>query len=242
MKTIYIISILLLTMGFSVKGQYTVETPWGSTVNVTYVAPQNELDLQSRLYWDSVRKDAYPQAIFQPTWPVTGYPNLSSTNRFNCHGYAWHMYWLGEDIEDQLDEPYNMTLAEAENYFNDPSFTKCIQSEADIWWINGGAHSALATDVSTKLKSKWDIGPLATHLINDQPYEPVMEYTTFYKLCYQEYSLNFVVDETRSECAAQFENSSTSNNVDLEIEYEKAVRFIGTFNTGTGSTLYIHPD
>lgn len=237
MKTKYLFCSLLLIIGVSMTGQ-TVSTPWGTEVSVT---EPGEGDLSGRLYYENQAKTAHPNADYHKTWPVLpDYPNLSSTFRFNCHGYAWHMFWFGED--DELDEPVKMTLTEAEKYFNDGSFIECTQSEAEIWWINGGSHSAVALDNPAYLKSKWADGPLVTHLINDQPYIPDMNYTSFYKQCYKEYSGGYTYDITLNECSAQFENSGTSNYVDLEIQYEVAIRFIGVFSTGTGSTLYFHPN
>ncbi len=238
MKIYCIISILLFVMGLSVMGQTsTVYTPWGTEVSVT---EPDEGGLNGRLYYENEAKSAHPNAIYHKTWPVYPYLDLSSTFRFNCHGYAWHMFWFGED--DELDEPVKMTLTEAEKYFNDGSFIECTQSEAEIWWINGGSHSAAALDNPAYLKSKWANGPLVTHLINDQPYIPDMNYTSFFKQCYKDYTGVYTSDITLNECSAQFTNSGTSNYVDLEIEYEVAIRFEGVFSTGTGSTLYFHPD
>ncbi len=237
MKTKYIISILLLVMGMSTIGQ-TVYTPWGTPVDVT---EPNEGDIDGRLYWENLRRGQWPNAEYHTTWPVYPlYPYLSSTFKFNCHGYAWHMFWFGED--DELDEPVKMTLAEAENYFDDPSFMECAQSEADIWWINGGSHSAVATDNPAFLKSKWADGPLATHRIAESPYPPNMSYTTFYKKCSYKITNTYDTDITLNFCAIHLHNSSVLNYVDLEIEYEKGVLIDGTFSTGTGATLYFHPD
>lgn len=241
MKSISIISVLLLFMGLFVMGQSTIYTPWGTPVTV---AVQADMTPIQRNNWDIYYISLCPNARFLPTLfgdKLYRYP--SSTSTFNCHGYAWYMFWLGS--ANEFNTPYIMNSSEAENYFDDPSFEECSEAEADIFWINNGAHTALTTNDSDTLLSKWGTGPLAIHGKGslDSPWPPTAPNTvTYYKLCYQEYTINFNVDETRNECAAQYENSSISNYVDLDIEYEKAVRFIGTFSTGTGSTLYIHPD
>ncbi|MBT4360129.1 MAG: hypothetical protein HOD11_04080 [Candidatus Marinimicrobia bacterium] len=237
MKTKYIISILILSLSLVVIGQTTIHTPWGTSVSVT---EPDEGDLSGRLYWEDLRRGQWPNADYKTTWPVTGYPNLSSTFRFNCHGYAWHMFWFGEDYE--LDEPVKMEYTEAGNYFNDHSFKECTQAEADIWWINGGSHSAVATDNPAFLKSKWADGPLATHRIAESPYPPNMSYTTFYKKCLYESTGTIYTDNTMVHCAVRFDNTIVSNYVDLEIVYEEGVLIVGTFSTGTGATLYFHPD
>lgn len=236
MKIRIIISTLSLFMCLFVMGQSTVLTPWGTSVTVY---SQGSMSYLQRVQSDLDHADAYPDADFLPTLP-NGHPSdPSSTSQFNCHGYAWYMFWRGDD---EFDDPWNMNQTEAEKYFEDPSYTACSLAEAEIWWINGGSHSALATETSGELLSKWDTGPLATHGTgyNDFPNAPIYS-VTYYKKCYKEYSGTFGSDNTLDECSAQFEDSGISNYVDLEIEYEVAVRLVGTFSTGTGSTLYIHP-
>ena len=238
MKSIYIISILLFVMSLSVLGQYTVETPWGSTVNVW---TQDDQEPEDRDEMDDDYADEYPDAEFHTTIPdLPNYPNLSSTSKFNCHGYAWHMYWLGSAHE--FDAPWNMNDTEADNYFNDPSFKECAKANADIWWINGGTHSALATGTTDELLSKWGIGPMATHGIenDDSPY-PITS-VTYYKKCYREASGDYYSDITLDHCKVKFNNTNVHNYVDLEIEFEDWLIIEGTFTTGTGTTLYIHPD
>jgi len=238
MKTKNIISIILSLLGISVLGQIssTVETPWGTTVNVW--TPQNDMTLTQRKTLDSLRAIDYPDAEFHPTLP-NGFPSdPSSSSMFNCHGYAWFMYWE----EDEFDAPWNMLYTEAENYFDDPSFKECTKAEADIWWINNGSHSALATETTDVLLSKWDTGPLATHDKDDHPNGPNSS-VTYFKKCSDTYdNWTFDVDDTMNECALKIKNSSISNNVDLEIEFEEVVLIVGPFSTGTSATLYIHPD
>lgn len=237
MKIRNCIIILLAVTCVSIYGQSpTVQTPWGTTVNVF---EQTEYTPSTRDYWDSYYENLHPDADFHVTWPVyPSYPNLSSSSRFNCHGYAWHMFWF--DPGDELDDPYNMNSSEAEKYFTDPSFKECSKSEADIWWINNGSHSAVATDTENILISKWGIGPLATHHKDDHPY--TSSTVTYYKKCFKEVTANYYSDITLEFCAVEFNNSSVSNNVDLEVEYEENLRIVGTFSTGTAATLSFHPD
>ena len=237
MKSKYILSVLISFMGLSVMGQYTVETPWGTTVNVW---TQDDQDPGDRDEMDDDYAGDYPDAEFQPTLTTQNYPNLSSTSKFNCHGYAWYMYWFGD--ADEMDDPWNMNDTEAAKYFNDPSFKSCAIADADIWWINGGTHSALATDNANELKSKWGVGPLAIHGIenDDSPY-PITS-VTYYKKCYREVSGLFTSDITLNHCKVKFNSTTVFNYVDLEIEYEDWLLIEDNFLTGTGTTLYIHPD
>ena len=241
MKLIYILSILLFVTEISVCSQSTVVTrytPYGTDVAVDSVW---EDDTPANRYnYDQNRASQYPDAVFYSTYPVIpGYSDLSSTKLFNCHGYAWHITSGDPSVTDYSD-PVVMGDSKASKYFNDPSYKECVKADADIWWINGGSHSALATSTTDYLKSKWDDGPLAFHHKDQSPY--TINTVTYYKKCYVEYTGAFGVDDTMNECAVQFENSSISNNVDLEIEYEDFVIIEGTFTTGTGATLYIHPD
>lgn len=242
MKTKYIISILLLVLGISVVGQTsTVYTPWGTEVDVW---TQQDMGTQARHDYDNRPQYTYYKnngTDFLPTLP-NGYPSdPSSSSKFNCHGYAWYMYWRGSS---QFNAPWHIDSDEAEKYFDDPSYVECSEADADIYWINSGAHSALATEDQDELLSKWGEGPLAVHGKGSahSPWPTTSANTTYYKLCYKEYTGSFGVDNTLDECSALFENSGTSNYVDLEIEYEVAIRFEGIFSTGTGSTLYFHPD
>ncbi len=140
MKSKLFISILILLVGLFVMGQSTVHTPWGTSVTVF---TQGDMTYLQRITSDAEHAVEYPNADFHPTLPNGNPSDPSSTSKFNCHGYAWYMFWRGDD---EFDAPWNMNPSEAENYFNDPSYKACSVGEADIWWINGGSHSALATE------------------------------------------------------------------------------------------------
>lgn len=240
MKTRYLIIIILTLLGISVVGQTssTVETPWGTTVNVW--TPQNDMTLKQRDDMDDSVATQYPNADFLPTLPNGNPTDPSSSSMFNCHGYAWFMY----HEEDEFDAPWNMHSNDAEKYFEDPSFAECTESEADILWINNGAHSALTTDDPDELLSKWATGPLAIHGkgSSDSPWPPTSSNTTYYKKCLEKISTTYYSDISLVYCAINFKNTVVSSNVDLEAEYEKVIKIEGTFSTGTGATLYFHPE
>jgi hypothetical protein len=240
MKMKFIISVLMLFMGLIVMGQTssTVQTPWGTSVDVS--TPENDMTPYQRNQWD-INHSPYEDsgAYFHPTlYGDVNYPWPSSTSTFNCHGYAWHMSWLGE--VNEFDSTWNMTDTEAENYFDDPSYKECTKAEAEIWWINNGTHSALATSITDELKSKWGTGPLATHDKDNQPY--TISSVTYYKRCYYKLSQTFTTDETKEYCKVEFYNTNLSSNVDLEISFEDWILIEGTFSTGIGSTLEIYPE
>lgn len=241
MKSKIIIGIPILFLGLLVMGQTpTVQTPYGTSVDVW---TQDEMgdDPDDR----HVNDDLYDRyidsgAVFFPTLPGGNSPYPSSTSKFNCHGYAWHMSWMGPTNE--FDEPWNMTDLEAANYFNDPSFKSCAKADADVWWINGGTHSALATGNPDELKSKWGTGPLATHGIGDYDSPYPITSVTYYKECYREVSGFIPSDDTQYHCKVNVNGTTVFSNVDFEIEYEDWLLIEDSFLTGTGSTLYFHPE
>ena len=121
---------------------------------------------------------------------------------------------------------------------------ECSASEADILWINNGAHSALTTNDPDELLSKWASGPLAVHGkgSGESPWPITGSNTTYYKKCSTTRTGAIYSDITLSYCAVKFNSTSVSNYVDLEVEYEEAILIEGTFTTGTGATLDFYPD
>lgn len=240
MKTTYIACILLFAIGLPLLGQTsTVNTPWGTAVNVF---TQSDMDPDDRHTYDGFYSSYENNgAQFLPTLPGGNPPYPSSSSKFNCHGYAWYMYWRGSS---QFDAPWKMHDYEAEKYFDDPSYVECSATDADILWINDGAHSALTTEDPDELLSKWADGPLAVHGKDsgESPWPITSTNTVYYKKCLEEISTTYYSDISLEYCGINFKNTIVSNYVDLEVEYEKGIKIDGTFSTGTGATLYFHPE
>lgn len=99
MKTKFIkaglVFIALTTFSISTQAQtYSpVTTPRGSIVAAWIT---DEMSIFDRIYYDSYFQSVYPNAE-----QIITYGNYSSTNRFNCHGYAWYM----SENEDTLSDP-----------------------------------------------------------------------------------------------------------------------------------------
>jgi len=238
MRKMISISIIFFFLGLVVIGQpSTIYTPWGTPVTVS---EQGDMTPSQRATWDQEHSDYQDSGAFFHRTLIgdANNPWPSSTSTFNCHAYAWHMSLLGELHE--FDDPYIMTDTEAEKYFDDPSYMECTKAEADVWWINNGAHSALAVSTTDWLKSKWGTGPLATHHKDNQP--TTITSVTYYKECSQNITTIYSVNATLSYCSVKLSNSSVAGNVDLEIEFEKAIQINGTFTTGSGATLDLHPE
>lgn len=243
MKTIYIISVLISFMGLFAMGQTpTIQTPWGTTVDVW---TQEDDDPEERYNNDQRYIIPYVNpggANFLPTLPGDNNYQPSSSLTFDCHGYAWYMYWRESD---PFGDPWHISPTEVANYWNDPSFVECTAAEADILWISNGAHSALTTTDTTKLLSKWGDGPLAVHgkAIGQSPW-PVTSSTTvtYYKKCLEEFTGTIYSDLDEDHCGTRFNDVTVSNFVEIDIEYEEGVVIEGTFITGIGVTLNIYPD
>lgn len=97
----------------SLKAQPGIEmndiyTPMGSPV-VTYF--MYESSLTWRLSLDNEYAQTYPNATQITTHTEQGY-ELSSTRKFNCHGYAWLRVeqgidrWIGYDLNNRDPEIY----------------------------------------------------------------------------------------------------------------------------------------
>jgi hypothetical protein len=77
---------------------YDIFTPVGNRVTtwLTCEAPD-----EVREYYDDFYSSRYPNAEM-----ITVYDNLSSTRKFNCHGYAWLRVeegidrWIGYNVND----------------------------------------------------------------------------------------------------------------------------------------------
>lgn len=137
----------------------TIYTPKGSSVLAYNMVEASNTDRQAL---DDHFATAYPAA----TQIKTGTPPLSSSRKYNCHGYAWHIveggaqYWIG--YSQQTDEDI---------YMSDGSYIRtCSETyPGKVSW-GSGDHTAVTTSVSGVYKSKWRDYPLMHHAWNISPY------------------------------------------------------------------------
>ncbi|MEK7718446.1 MAG: hypothetical protein AAB347_02365 [Bacteroidota bacterium] len=118
-----------------------------------------------RSYFDNYFATAYPNAV-----QITTYDGFSSTRRFNCHGYAWHISEGGSDRWIGLGSPYDNDPEYG--YWDDGSYVEVIGSvpyPGKVNWSSGD-HSAITTENSGILISKWNEYPLMRHAWDDSPY------------------------------------------------------------------------
>ena len=163
MKTrLLLISIAGLTNYALAQTQSYVYTPRGSTITDSWILPEATDALRSA-------RDNY----WFPTQPPTTrtkliYPGetFSSSDKFNCHGYAWHMHeggsmrWIGWQASNGED-----------TYMTDGSYIK-VCNEVFPGKVSWGSddHSAVTTATPGRWISKFGPGAYLIHDYNDTPY------------------------------------------------------------------------
>ncbi|MDR1369699.1 MAG: T9SS type A sorting domain-containing protein [Dysgonamonadaceae bacterium] len=148
----------------SIKAQchemmYDIYTPNGSLV-ITFL--NCEYSFQDRVRIDSTYAHNFPEAIQIPT-----YNGLSSSDKFNCHGYAWIKVEQYIDRWIEMDCTLGMTEHPEIAYMTDGSYTEVSQETypGKVYWLDGD-HSAITTSQPGIVISKWGNGPLMQHALN----------------------------------------------------------------------------
>ncbi len=150
-------------------------TPKGNSV-IAYITTEN-LD-NMRAYYDNYYANAYPNAE-----QIITYDGYSSTRRFNCHGYAWHISDGGSARWIGMGSPYDNNPEY--QYWQDGSYSEVsgyVPYPGKVNWASGD-HSAITTTESGVLISKWNEYPLMKHAWNDSPYGT--SNLKYYKLNFQ---------------------------------------------------------
>jgi hypothetical protein len=164
-KAILILTLFISSLSSFADYRADITTPNGSIVAAWIM---DDMSISSKAYSDSYWSSVYPNAQMLPTFD--GY---SSTYRFNCHGYAWHMSelsnplssarWIGRD--NAIDEDI---------YWTDGSYIEVSAPTypAKVTWPESINHSAITTDQPGWFISKWGAVPLMRHKWDDTPYAP----------------------------------------------------------------------
>lgn len=167
-KLIYILAGCLFSLHIVYADkQIDVKTPKGSSV-VAWIC--DEMSASDIAYFDQIYTSNYPKAVMLE----------HSTNKYNCHGYAWHMSeggdarWIG--YKDDTDEDIYMEDGSYIEVSAGPSPRKISFKDGD--------HSAITTDQQGVFISKWNCYPLMRHTYEDCPYSPstlryFIKYTKF---------------------------------------------------------------
>lgn len=122
-----------------------------------------ELDPVYLAFLNGLYTFSHPDAI-----PISG-----STNRYNCHSYAWYWqstyneYWIPIADSYVTDGSYSLRT----NYTNVPVGTRVYYPDGEhtayVSEVTPGTHSSPSTLIVT---SKWGPGPLMRHTAGDSPY------------------------------------------------------------------------
>ena len=160
---IFLIYILFLhAINLNAQIRSDVCTPKGNAV-VAFITSENTNSM--RAYYDAYYANAYPNAE-----QIITYDGYSSTRRFNCHGYAWHISdggsarWIGYGSPFDNNPEYQ--------YWQDGSYVEVsgyTPYPGKVNWASGD-HSAITTIQSGVLISKWNEFPLMKHRWDDSPY------------------------------------------------------------------------
>lgn len=140
-----------------------VTTPKGSQVEAWIM---DEVSLPVRMSSDANFSSIYPNAQL-----LTTYDNVSSTRRFNCHGYAWYMTELSNPLTSPRWIGYYATTDE-DIYMTDGSYVQ-VPNEGYPGKVSYASddHSAITTSQPGWFISKWGQTLLCKHQWNDTPYD-----------------------------------------------------------------------
>lgn len=140
-----------------------VKTPKGSNVAAWIT---EESSIQTRTYWDASVAGSYPNAQ-----QIKTYDDFSSSRRFNCHGYAWHMSELSNPLSEPRWIGYYADNTDEHIYWQDGSYVEVSQEvyPGKVSWASGD-HSAVTTSEKGWFISKWNEYPLLKHRWDDSPY------------------------------------------------------------------------
>jgi hypothetical protein len=137
---------------------HDIYTPMGSSV-VTWLTC--EASTANRVNSDNYYSNAYPNAEM-----IIVYDGLSSTRKFNCHGYAWLR------VEQNIDRWIGyMYTTDEDIYMTDGSYLQVSQETypGKVSWASGD-HTAITTEQQGWFISKWNQFPLFRHRWDDTPY------------------------------------------------------------------------
>ncbi|MDR2907778.1 MAG: gliding motility-associated C-terminal domain-containing protein [Bacteroidales bacterium] len=184
MKKLSILFLIVLAFPYMLKAQpgpndvrADVTTPKGSMVIAWILA---EVPFNTRSADDMFYTSAYPDAT-----PIITYDGLSSTAKFNCHGYAWLRSvdgtdrWIGTGwgLPWEIDDPETI-------YMTDGSYKEVPEWEypGKVYWGGYGEdHSAVTTSEPDIVISKWNAWPLMRHHKDYSPFGPSRDYKYYIK-------------------------------------------------------------
>ena len=102
MKKIFILFLSVFALSFSIKAQTQDSITPMNDIKTPFCTSVNSYIVEEKSYLDRLGLDVEYENIYKLATLIETYDGLSSTNRFNCHGYAWLKYlndgivrWIG---------------------------------------------------------------------------------------------------------------------------------------------------
>ena len=207
---------------------YDIYTPVGSYVRTYLMCEASTAD---RVYYDSYYSSRYPNAE-----KIIVYDNLSSTRKFNCHGYAWLR------VEQGIDRwiGYSSGNRDPDVYMTDGSYVQVPSATfpGKVFWDRpNGDHTAITTEQSGWFISKWNQYPLFRHRWDDSPYGTNFKYFS----CNVDYTNKTINTNTTvtSQCDINVQNVTVSNNAKLTLDAVGKTTINGPFSVALGSQLEV---
>jgi len=96
----------------------------------------------------------------------------AATSNYNCHSYAWHVSDGGASTDCWMNYTYSGNANVAKYWTNDAySSTSSRNNYKKLFYGTSADHSAITTDETGIVKSKWGAWPLYQHSRIDCPYD-----------------------------------------------------------------------
>jgi len=156
-----VIDTIYTPMGSAVAGWIMCETP---------IEWRDSLDLWCKTNYHLTDYDPNNDN-YDSEYIMIVYDNVSSTSKFNCHGYAWIRAELGIDRSLGV-EGHSSEMAP---FMNDGSYIEAFQPvfPAKVWWssLKGNPdHSGITTEHPGYVISKWGGQALCRHWWSNNPF------------------------------------------------------------------------
>ena len=216
-----------------------VSTPKGSNV-VAWILEEDPLLVRE---YNDYRYIYSPITGYPNATPIITYDSLSSTAKFNCHGYAWLRVEEGIDrwIGTGFCPPYDITDPE-KIYMTDGSYTKVSQHvyPGKVYWGGAGEdHSAITTSHPDTVISKWNAWPLMKHKWNDSPFHGSSKLEYYAKNCSLELKNEIITsNRTVTSCGdITLQNVTVTNGATLTLEAVGDINIQGVTVTNNSNLI-----
>lgn len=154
------------------------------------------------------------------------------SNRYNCHGYAWHLSDEGDSVNiESVNGPSLYFGGSTPTYKSTENLGKFRKV-----YYNGGNHSAIAdlTHPTTYVISKWGNAPLMRHAPNDCPY-------VGYDLEYYELIIDDLPNSVPKGCAVDISTLDINGATYIWSAENSYICASGNTSTGSITGLNITP-